>query len=355
MFKNRKLNILITAVLIAAMCVTSFTVAFAKDTAASKLKEAKEAAKKAAAAVENFEAAEKKMKDLQAQIETTQAEIEKTGKKIEKKKKEIAKQEEDLGNRLTAMYKTGTVGYVDVILSSEGITDLISNLGMVQQILESDQDLLKSLEEEHKKLKKLEQKLEDQKIQLEADKEYTAELKKKYQKEADEWHAKEEQLRAESAALAAEAARNGGNAEELIKNNGGSIDTSNYAWPTKSPWQITSEYGWRICPFHGREFHDGLDICLYSGTNGSPVYAANDGIITRASWYGGYGNCIILSMGGGYSALYAHLSGYNCKNGNFVQKGQVLGYIGSTGNSTGPHLHYMIFKNGSSISPWSLY
>ncbi len=355
MRNTSKRNKLITLLLTAVLCVTSFNVTFGAATAASKLKEAKEAAKKAAAATANFEAAEKKMKELQSELEATQAEIKTTKKKIEKKKEDIQQQEEDLGARLTGMYKTGTVGYVDVILSSQDIGDLISNIGMVQKILENDQEMLKDLEKQHKKLKKLKNELEDQEIAIEANKVATAELKKKYQKEADEWHQKELQLQAESAALAAEAMRAGGNADELIRRNGGTIDTSNFAWPTNGNWIITSEYGWRICPFHGREYHDGLDICLSSGTNGSPVYAIADGIVTRASWYGGYGNCIILSVGNNYSALYGHLSGYNCKANQFVQKGQVIGYIGSTGNSTGPHLHFTVFHNGSAISPWSIY
>ena len=355
MHKKRRFNLIITTLLVVALCFTSYSVALAKDTAASKWKEAEEAGKKAAAATKSFEAAEEKLEELQESIEETQAEIKKTDKKIEKKKAEIEEQEENLGNRLTAMYKTGTVGYVDVILSSEDIADLISNIGMVQKILESDQGMLKDLEKQHKKLKKLEKQLEEEELSLEQDKATTEELKKKYQKEADEWKKKEEQLRAESEALAAEAAGNADNAEALILKNGGSIDTSNFAWPTKANWIITSEYGWRICPFHGKEFHDGLDIVLSSGTSGSPVYAIADGIVTRASWYGGYGNCITLSCGGGYAALYGHLSGYNVKNGQYVNRGQVIGYIGSTGNSTGPHLHFMIFKGGSAISPWSVY
>ena len=353
--RSRKFNLFITTILVIALCATSFGVVFGKATAASKRKEANEAAKKAAAAMKNFEQAEQTLRTLQIEIKNNKIRIKKTDKKIKKKKIQIKKQTEALGDRLTAMYKTGNEGYVDVILSSEGIPELISNIGMVQQILKSDQEMLKQLEKDHKQLKKLEKRLENDQITLEANKVETEEIKKKYQKEADEWKRKEEQLRAESAALAAEAARNGSNADAIILRNGGSISTKNYAWPTKSNWIITSEYGWRICPFHGKEFHDGLDICLTSGTNGSPVYAINDGVITRASWYGGYGNCITLSMGGNYSALYGHLSGYNCKNGQYVKRGQVIGYVGSTGNSTGPHLHFMVFRNGSVISPWSIY
>jgi murein DD-endopeptidase MepM/ murein hydrolase activator NlpD len=225
-------------------------------------------------------------------------------------------------------------------------------------------DLLKKLQKDYAELKEMKKHLEEQQaaleqkeIELEAAQTETEELKKKYQAEADKYKAMEDQLEAEGQQLAAEAAAKQAAAEALIVENGGnvSVATGDFAWPTNGNWQITSNYGWRICPFHGREFHNGLDIVLTSGTHGSPVYAISDGVITRASWYGGYGHCIQLASGGGYSSLYGHLSGYNCSNGQFVKKGQLIGYIGSTGNSTGPHLHFTVFRNGSAINPMSLY
>ena len=98
-----------------------------------------------------------------------------------------------------------------------------------------------------------------------------------------------------------------------------------------------------------------MDLVLTSGTYGAPVYAIADGYVTRASWYGGYGNCIQYACGGGISVLCGHLSGYNCKVGQYVAKGQTVGYIGSTGNSTGPHLHFTVFKDGSITNPLGLY
>lgn len=354
MFKNKKLNLIIVLTLMLSLCMSAFAVSFGA-TAEEKRKEAKEAAKKAAAATENFEEAEKRLDALQAEIEQTKQKIEDTKVKIQKKKKEIKRQEADLDSRLTAMYKTGTVGYVDVILSSMSVEDLMTNIGMVQKILESDQKLLKKLEKQHKKLKQLEDSLEDQEIMLEAKEDETKELVKKYKAEADKYKAMEDQLLAEASQLAAEAAQHAGNAEELIAANGGNLDTSAYTWPTKLNYIITSKYGWRICPFHGKEFHDGLDICLSSGTFGSPVYAIADCMVTRASWYGGYGNCVTIECGNGYGALYGHLSSIAVSYGSYVPRGTVLGYIGSTGNSTGPHLHFMVFKNGATISPWSIY
>jgi murein DD-endopeptidase MepM/ murein hydrolase activator NlpD len=373
MTNKKKRNLIIVLTLIAAMFCATFVSSFAvsqeeKDAAMKEAKDAQKAteqkreeakaeAKKAAQATANFEEAEKKLGELQGEIEATQAQISNTMAEIEAKEKEIEEQNTALNNRLTAMYKTGNSGFVDVILNSENVEDLLSNIGMVQKILESDQDLLRKLQKDYKKLKALKAQLEEQQIALEAQQIETEELKKKYQAEADAAHAAQAQKEAEAAAMAADAAAKQAAAEAMIVEAGGQVQLApgEYAWPTAANWELSDKYGWRICPFHGREFHNGLDIILTSGTNGSPVYAIADGVVTRASWYGGYGNCIQYATGNGISVLYGHLSGYNCSEGQFVKKGTVLGYIGSTGASTGPHLHFTVFQDGVTISPLSLY
>lgn len=387
MKKGKRKNLLIVFTLMASLITATFAYSFAvsqeeydaaqqaaeeaREATEAKREEAKEAARKAAAAVANFEEAERQLDQIAADIEAvkvdianTQAEIEDMKADIAKKKAEIEEQNTALNNRLTAMYKNGNTGFVDVILNSEDVEDLLSNVGMVHKILESDQNLLKQLQKEHKKLKKMKEELEaqeaalvDKQISLEAKEVETEELRKRYQEEADKMHAMQAQKEAEAAEMAADALAKQLQAEQMIVDAGGTIDMApgEYAWPTQSNWQLSDKYGWRICPFHGKEFHNGLDIVLSSGTNGSPVYAIADGYVTRASWYGGYGNCIQYAIGNGYSVLCGHLRGYNCKAGQYVTKGSVIGYIGSTGASTGPHLHFTVFQGGSTINPLSLY
>ena len=387
MKKGKRKNLLIVFTLMAALISATFAYSFAvsqeeydaaqkaakeaKEATEAKRKEAKEAAKKAAAAVENFEEAERELDRIAADIEAVkveiankQAEIENTKADIAAKEAEIEEQNTALNNRLTAMYKNGNTGFVDVILNSEDVEDLLSNVGMVHKILESDQNLLKKLQKDHKKLKELKAELDaqeaaliDQQIALEGKEIETDELRKAYQAEADKMHALQAQKEAEAAEMAADALAKQLEAEQMIVDAGGQINLApgEYAWPTQPNWQLSDKYGWRVCPFHGKEFHNGLDIVLTSGTKGSPVYAIADGYITRASWYGGYGNCIQYAIGNGYSVLCGHLSGYNCKAGQYVTKGSVIGYIGSTGASTGPHLHFTVFQNGTTINPLSLY
>ncbi|WAA12258.1 M23 family metallopeptidase [Fervidibacillus halotolerans] len=120
------------------------------------------------------------------------------------------------------------------------------------------------------------------------------------------------------------------------------------AWPTV-PNTITSEYGLRRDPFnYAPSFHSGIDI---RGSYGTPVFATADGKVIFAEYYGGYGNTIKIKHNGTYTTLYGHLSKINVNVGDTVKKGDIIGAIGSTGRSTGPHLHYEIIKNGKTVNP----
>jgi murein DD-endopeptidase MepM/ murein hydrolase activator NlpD len=115
--------------------------------------------------------------------------------------------------------------------------------------------------------------------------------------------------------------------------------------------RISSGYGPRLHPIHGyTRFHRGLDFAAPKGT---PVIAAADGIVVKSSWYGVYGHYIEIQHSGGYSTVYAHLSGYakHIHPGVRVAQGRTIGFVGTTGSSTGPHLHFELKKNGSQINP----
>lgn len=133
-----------------------------------------------------------------------------------------------------------------------------------------------------------------------------------------------------------------------------------WAWPTNSGYTIASDFGYRIDPIrYTRLLHDGIDI---SGTGyGSPVYASNNGVVVQLSYHYMNGNYIVINHNNGYYTMYAHLSGFNTTNGATVEKGQVIGYVGSTGYSTGPHLHFGLaqggipYNGGTLISPWTIF
>jgi murein DD-endopeptidase MepM/ murein hydrolase activator NlpD len=119
--------------------------------------------------------------------------------------------------------------------------------------------------------------------------------------------------------------------------------------PPLSHLRVSGGYGPRINPINGvLHYHNGVD---FSAAHGTPVYAICDGTVTRCCYYFGYGHCIDLKHSSGYSSRYAHLSRYAVRYGSQVKKGQIIGYVGSTGHSTGPHLHLELAKNNASINP----
>lgn len=118
--------------------------------------------------------------------------------------------------------------------------------------------------------------------------------------------------------------------------------------------QMASGYGYRSDPFTKiRKFHYGMDFTARTGT---PIYATGDGVVYKAdASLSGYGNHIEINHGYGYKTLYAHLSKYKCKPGQRVKRGDIIGYVGSTGRSQAPHLHYEVFKNGERVNPLNFY
>jgi murein DD-endopeptidase MepM/ murein hydrolase activator NlpD len=121
----------------------------------------------------------------------------------------------------------------------------------------------------------------------------------------------------------------------------------------KNLTRMASGYGWRIDPvYHTRRFHEGMDFTAPIGT---PIYATGNGKVITASWKQGYGNCIEINHGYGYLTLYGHMSAYKSRVGQSVKRGDVIGYVGNTGKSTGPHLHYEVHYKGEVMNPQNYY
>ena len=140
--------------------------------------------------------------------------------------------------------------------------------------------------------------------------------------------------------------------EQLIRNieRGGSVavqSTGSMIWPASGP--ITSSFGWRIHPIYGSSiFHSGVDI---GADYGDTVAAADGGVIIYSDWMSGYGKTIIIQHANGITSLYGHCSALLVSTGQRVNKGQAIARVGSTGNSTGPHLHFEVRVNGSPVNP----
>lgn len=120
-------------------------------------------------------------------------------------------------------------------------------------------------------------------------------------------------------------------------------------WPVPGLYYISSEWGLRTHPITGKtHHHSGIDI---PGAEGTPIFAARDGVVIHAGRLGGYGNAVIIAHGGVMETLYGHMSSTNVRFGKKISKGEKIGLMGSTGNSTGPHLHFEVRMNGKDVDP----
>lgn len=274
------------------------------------------------------------MNEKQSQINNTTADISRT-------EKEIEKSQEGLDARLRVMYKNGSVGYLDVLFGSSSISEFLSNIEMIERIYKNDQNTIATLENQQQELEVKRGKLKKEQESLAADKKDAEEKKAALTKDKKKLESKLDELNAEAARIGKEMAAK----QDKKKVYGGGP----LAWPVSSR-KINSYFGYRIHPIFGyKKLHTGLDI---GGVGvGSPVYAAADGKVISAGWNNSYGYLVVIDHGSGLSTYYAHNSSLAVSTGQNVTKGSLIAYTGSTGNSTGPHLHFEVRVNGSYRDP----
>lgn len=299
---------------------------------------------------------EKKIYQLTDQITVSEEKLKVLKKELKAAQEKVDTQNEELGGRLRNMYKNGSVGFMDVLMNSNSFSEFLTNLDLVEKIYASDKDVLEALQDAHdeiarkkKKVEKLQAELKtskaiasDEKAAVEEEKKKIAADNKKTAQMLDDLESEAEAIAAE---LAAKAAEGGTSSSGSSSYSGGA-----FAWPTPGYTAITSEYGWRICPFHGREFHGAIDI---GASSGAPVVASAGGTVISAGWNGGFGNSVQIDHGGGLVTMYNHCSSIAVSAGQQVKRGQTVAYVGSTGSSTGPHLDYRVFKDGATQNPHS--
>jgi len=304
---------------------------------------------------EKIEAKQKALDEVQAELDAINQKISETETDITNimaditaTEKSISSHESGLGLRLRNMYKNGTVGFIDVILNSSDLADFLNNMSLVQRIYKNDSTILDELEEKREQLNADKAELETAKSELVLAKEDLAAKEAEAQKAKDELQAEKDKMQEKVDELEKEAAKlradanSAGMGSTYEPPEGG---TGQLIWPC-STRIITGYFGWRSYPWS--EFHEGMDIgCYYA----EPIYAAAAGQVTIAGWYGGYGYCVVIYHGNGMSTLYGHNSSLNCSVGQIVNQGQVVSYAGSTGWSTGVHLHFEVQINGTPVDP----
>ncbi len=353
-----------TAVIISFMLVLCFSFGASEvfatplselqDEIDQKQEELKEGQKKEKDLSKQVNSLEETIYELNDQIEVSEGELEVLKKDLKEAQEKVDAQNEELGIRLRAMYKNGSVGFMDVLMNSNSFSEFLTNMDLVQKIYASDKDVLEELQDSHDKIEKkknkvekLSKELKNSKQAAQANMAAVEAEKQKIAKDNEKTAAMLDDLENEAAAEAARlssAAQSGQTSSSSTSSYSGGA----FAWPVPSSHNVSSGYGWRICPFHGREFHGGIDI---AANGGSAIVACSDGKVISAGWNGGFGNSIKVDHGGGLITMYNHCSGFAASVGQTVSKGQTIAYVGTTGSSTGNHLDFRVFKDGTTQNP----
>ena len=286
--------------------------------------------------------------------------------------------------RVRSMEEDGTVSYLSVIFNAESFSDMLDQIDRVTEIMEYDNHIMDELAAAR-------QAVADAKAQLEADKADEEAARSELAAQQADLVAQEKQVDGLIAQIKAQSATYASQLEELQADanaiagqissaeaayaaqiaearrqeelrrqqqqqqqqsgGGGSASTTTgsggYIWPLSGYTRVSSPFGYRNCPFHGRELHGGCDIPAPGGT---PIKAAKAGVVIISTYGASYGNYVVIAHGDGTRTMYAHQSSRAVSAGQTVSQGQTIGYVGSTGSSTGNHLHFEVWTGSSSSS-----
>ena len=308
------------------------------------------------------------LKQVQADRIQLDKDITKTEAELKAAQARLQSREKVFYKRVRDIYINGRLSYLDVVVGSKDFSDFANRMEMLKRILQSDMDLINTIKTEREEIASKKAKLEEDRAKvLELEKVAQEKQNLINQKKAERQAVLERamndrdtaeraynelmassasitamlQQRAAERAAAAASQGGGGGGATWVQGSG------QLAAPVVAP--ITSDFGWRIHPIYGtRRLHAGTDFGVDEGT---PVHAADGGVVVEAGWVSGYGYTVIIDHGNGMSTLYAHNSDVAVSPGQTVSKGQVVSYSGNTGGSTGPHLHFEVRINGEPTDP----
>ena len=349
MMKKKSLILMLIAMLTFTVCGSGLAFAATEGELRNELDGVEtaqdELSKKMAQLEKDIKELQKKVDNLNYLINQTAEEISSTEQRIQKKEKEMTEREDTLNERLKVMYKNGSVGFVDILLGSSSISEFVSNVEIIQKIYKNDMDVLDTLKKEHEELTEIKASLEEKKATLAARKTDLAAEKTSLDAKKKEFEAEEDKLKAEADRLTAEIIN--------LMDKDSPYVGGEFTWPCPASRYISSSFGNRLHPtLNVWKFHTGIDIGCSAGKD---IVAAASGKVIMSQWYGGYGNCVMIDHGGGIVTLYGHASKLLVSKGQVVKQGQVIALVGSTGRSTGPHLHFEVRKNGQYIDPMSYF
>ncbi len=334
-----------------------------EDQAAGKLRQSNELQQKIdnvseekRAIDEAADAAIKEHQARKAELDATEARMKENEDTLQGLQKDYDDKRQALGKRVRDIYIHGQISYLDVLFGAKDFNDLMTRMDLLKRIIRRDYNLVTEVAA-------VKDQLELAQAELEKDRETQAEQESRAHKARLDMEEKVGRQQALIERLKTDKALIDQQYEELMaashqvgamireRGDGGVQASGSGAmiWPISGP--VTSEFGWRVHPITGSQrFHSGVDI---GGDYGQSVHAAQSGTVEYAGWISGYGNAVIINHGGGITTLYGHNQSLAVSEGQSVSQGQTIAYCGSTGNSTGPHCHFEVRRNGEPVSPYS--
>ena len=268
---------------------------------------------------------------------------------------------EQFRQRLRAMQMTRHTSALGLVLGADSFSDFLTKSDAVVRVAQHDREMMDALTAQREELETQKETLEATKVEVESDRALTQDKKQELSVRQKEASLRVQDLAKQEAEFKANLAENQAREREVqaemtriyqqIQWDENPYIGGEMAWPVPGYSLVTSDYGWR---FGGTDLHTGIDISG-SGVHGANIVAANSGRVVKVNWAytagRGYGVYVMLDHGGGMSTLYAHCSNILVSEGDVVAKGQPIALVGSTGWSTGPHLHFEVRKNGQHTDP----
>lgn len=361
--RKRALSLLCAACMAASLLCMAKPVPTYADSLSDQLQEARDAQAELEKQIEAIQSdkskalEEKALLDrqndkLRSEISLLQQQSDETQTRITELTQKEQEQYELFCRQVREEEERGTVSYWSVLFKASSFTDLLARMDFVNEVMDYDRQVISDLQTTRRQLTEDKAALEQQKSELES-----SQTKLQQQVDAASTLIREyEETEAGHQAMLDEAAEDELRIQELIRqqqsggsgSSGSNSGVDGYIWPTNNTRVVTSPYGERWCPFHGYESHNGADI---DAARGSAVLAAKSGRVIQAGWNGGYGISVMIAHDDGITTLYGHMDGCSVSVGQTVSQGETIGICGNTGNSSGAHIHYTMYKNGGTIDP----
>lgn len=300
--------------------------------------------------------AKKELSQKQVAYNQAQKDVAASEKELEKRQQELENRREALQKRVRAIYEEGQLSYLEVLFQSTNLSDFITRLEYFTNLVQNDQRILADIQTEKEAIEQKTKELQDRRDQASQLQTQAAKAKadldgknQEYQTALNQNKKAQDDLSEQNQRLAADSAAIAAKIRQLTSNSSGKVLGTINTYPLPGYYEVSSPFGWRIHPVTGQKsLHTGIDLPAPAGT---AILAAGSGKVIMAGWYGAYGNAVIIDHGGGYTTLYGHQSRLGVSVGDEVKAGQVIGYVGTTGWSTGNHLHFEVRVNGNPTDP----